>query len=338
MEAPSLAARGNAHFWDREIGAVVDLGINRVNRARQAGHRPLYGDEGVVKVDWCLRAVEGLNAGAPAEPCAAEHFKQFEDAVALGLYDYMRKSGTDGFTISLSGGADSSACLALVYVMAKKVAALPKLPTRIEALLGDARNDPRAIMSRVCVCAYQGTGNSSEATRSAARHLAEQAGARFVDIDVQVLVDRYEAILSEFLERDLTWERDDIARQNIQARSRAPGIWAIANASNHLLLSTSNRSEAAVGYCTMDGDTAGVWPRSPGSIRSFSASGLWAEREHLSELVHVNALTPTAELRPESAHQSDEEDLMPYQTLNRMQEARRRAQKGARGDIRVPRG
>ena len=59
------------------------------------------------------------------------------------------------------------------------------------------------------------------------------------------------------LGRELTWQTDDLALQNIQARVRAPGIWLLANVQNCLLLTTSNRSEASVGYCTMDGDTAG---------------------------------------------------------------------------------
>src|ERR1035441_6631523 len=59
------------------------------------------------------------------------------------------------------------------------------------------------------------------------------------------------------LGRKLGWEQDDLALQNIQARVRSPGIWLLANLNNALLLSTSNRSEAAVGYATMDGDTSG---------------------------------------------------------------------------------
>jgi NAD+ synthase (glutamine-hydrolysing) len=137
---------------------------------------------------------------------------------------------------------------------------------------------------------------------------------------VQTLVDEYERILSGYLERPLTWEADDISRQNIQARCRAPGIWAIANASNLLLLSTSNRSEAAVGYCTMDGDTAGSLSPVAGIDKTFLRQWLvWVELEHLPILSLVNDLEPTAELRPLSADQTDEEDLMPYPVLNRIQ-------------------
>ena len=68
----------------------------------------------------------------------------------------------------------------------------------------------------------------------------------------------------------LEQKTDDIALQNIQARVRSPGIWMIANIRNALLLSTSNRSEAAVGYATMDGDTSGGLAPIAGIDKAFS--------------------------------------------------------------------
>src|SRR5690606_4226212 len=104
---------------------------------------------------------------------------------------------------------------------------------------------------------YQGTRNSSEDTLNSARTLAEDCGARFYRIDIDELVNTYTGLIEEQIDRKLSWDTDDIPLQNIQARVRAPGVWLLANLQNHLLLTTSNRSEAAVGYCTMDGDTAG---------------------------------------------------------------------------------
>lgn len=302
------------------IHAVVDVASNRVARNRQASYTPEFAaDDTVVRLQWCPRTQEPASRAELPE-IATERFQQFEDAVALGLFDYMRKSYTSGFTISLSGGADSSACLALVYIMAKKLAELPTLPEYIQRLIGTDIICAERLMNQICICAYQGTDNSSKQTLHAAKVLAEQSGAKFANINVQGLVDRYETILSDFLGRELTWASDDIARQNIQARCRAPGIWAIANSSNHLLLSTSNRSEAAVGYCTMDGDTAGSLSPLAGIDKEFLRAWLvWAEQTHLSDLSYMNGLVPTAELRPESAGQTDEDDLMPYNVLNRIQ-------------------
>ena len=59
------------------------------------------------------------------------------------------------------------------------------------------------------------------------------------------------------LGRKLDWNKDDLALQNIQARARSPFPWMLANIKSHILLTTSNRSEAAVGYATMDGDSSG---------------------------------------------------------------------------------
>lgn len=302
------------------VDAVVDLEANRVNRNRQASYRPAVDRrENLCETEHDLLTEAPLTC-APLAECAYDKNEEFYRAVALGLFDYMRKARTAGFAISLSGGADSAACLALVYLMAKTVIAEhPEHPYVQHLLAGDAVTVGN-LMRRICVCAYQGTRNSSETTETAARELAQQAGARFLSIDVQVLVDEYERILSGYLERPLMWETDDISRQNIQARCRAPGIWAIANASNLLLLSTSNRSEAAVGYCTMDGDTAGSLSPVAGIDKTFLRQWLvWVEREHLPILSLVNDLEPTAELRPLRADQTDEEDLMPYPVLNRIQ-------------------
>ena len=102
---------------------------------------------------------------------------------------------------------------------------------------------------------------------------------------------------------------------------RAPGIWLLANVQNCLLITTSNRSEASVGYCTMDGDTAGSISPIAGVDKDFVKQWLrWAETTlGYPALRHVNALQPTAELRPLADKQTDERDLMPYVLLNRIE-------------------
>jgi NAD+ synthase (glutamine-hydrolysing) len=109
----------------------------------------------------------------------------------------------------------------------------------------------------------------------------------------------------------------------VQARARAPSVWLIANLCGALLLSTSNRSEAAVGYATMDGDTAGGLCPIAGVDKHFVRSYLrWLETEGpdglgpIAALAAVNVQAPTAELRPPGAGQTDEKDLMPYDLLD----------------------
>jgi NAD+ synthase (glutamine-hydrolysing) len=126
----------------------------------------------------------------------------------------------------------------------------------------------------------------------------------------------------------LTWEQDDLALQNIQARARAPGIWMLANLRGALLLSTSNRSEAAVGYATMDGDTSGGLSPIAGIDKAFLRRWLvWMEQQGpdgigpVPALAPINVQQPTAELRPQEASQTDEADLMPYDVLDAIERA-----------------
>jgi len=114
-----------------------------------------------------------------------------------------------------------------------------------------------------------------------------------------------------------------VALQNIQARVRAPGVWMLANITGGLLVSTSNRSEAAVGYATMDGDTSGGIAPIAGIDKAYLRRWLvWVERQGpaglgpIPALAAVNAQAPTAELRPAAAGQTDEADLMPYDVLD----------------------
>jgi len=100
-------------------------------------------------------------------------------------------------------------------------------------------------------------------------------------------------------------------------------VWLLANAKNALLLATSNRSEAAVGYATMDGDTCGAISPLAGIDKAFLREWLrWLETEGplgigpIPELDLVNRQQPTAELRPPAAAQTDEADLMPYDVLD----------------------
>jgi NAD+ synthase (glutamine-hydrolysing) len=97
----------------------------------------------------------------------------------------------------------------------------------------------------------------------------------------------------------------------------------IANLNRALLLTTSNRSEAAVGYATMDGDTSGGLAPLGGIDKAFLLQFLrWAEPNlGLSGLSYVNNLQPTAELRPAAEGQTDEGDLMPYSILDKIEKA-----------------
>jgi NAD+ synthase (glutamine-hydrolysing) len=166
-------------------------------------------------------------------------------------------------------------------------------------------------------CAYQATRNSSTTTLSAAQTLAESLGAAFHCWTIDDEVESYKNKIEQTIGRSLTWEKDDIALQNIQARSRSPIIWMLANIKNAILITTSNRSEGDVGYATMDGDTSGSLAPIAGVDKPFIIQWLkWAQEQlGYSGLAAVNKLEPTAELRPSGSSQTDEKDLMPYDLL-----------------------
>ena len=254
-------------------------------------------------------------------------FEEFTRAEAIGLFDYMRKSRSCGFVVSLSGGADSSAVACLVAKMVEfGVAELGiedfKAKLRYYSDIQKCQTEAQLVQT-LLTCVYQSTRNSSSRTREAAEALANGVHAQFHVIDVDGLVQNYVGAVSEAVGRELSWETDDLALQNIQARVRGPSVWMLANIQGALLVATSNRSEAAVGYATMDGDTCGGLSPIAGIDKAFLRRWLqWMETDGpigatpIPSLQYVNAQTPTAELRPQSAQQTDESDLMPYEVLD----------------------
>lgn len=287
---------------------------------------------------------------------------EFTYAVALGLFDYLRKSRSHGFVVSLSGGADSAAVTLLTWFayylaakhlgrdgLLKKLRYIPAVAATLSntsaantsaantsAVRGqnagaesvgeaaaEAERFARQLVGQTVWTVYQRTANSGPITEQAAQAIAAWAGARHQVWDVEPLVQLYQQLAADSLGRPLDWQTDDIALQNIQARTRSPSVWFLANLHNGLLLSTSNRSEAAVGYATMDGDTSGGLAPIAGIDKNFLRHWLrWLAAEGLPGLGPIPAVEvinqqqPTAELRPAAQAQTDEGDLMPYDLLD----------------------
>jgi len=327
--AGDVLARGELFTfaeWRLE-SAVVDLDLLRMKRDRTASLRP--DDDGVhfVDVDLQLRDAEEpptRPAGALAGWEGGAHVKEeeFARAVALGLFDYLRKSRSRGFVVSLSGGADSSAVSvlsALAYRFAVRELGIDELRRRAPFIPWDDASWCGGLIDTV----YQASANSGDVTRNAARAVGEGIGARHSEWTIEDMVRGYRALVEGTLARALNWKDDDIALQNIQARVRSPGAWMLANVRGALLLSTSNRSEAAVGYATMDGDTSGSIAPIAGIDKNYLRAWLrWMARTGpdgigpLPCLEPVIAQAPTAELRPQESKQTDEADLMPYDLLD----------------------
>ena len=313
--------------------AVIDVDRTRMSRERLDSYAPEVTDT----AESCLAVSFEFSASLP-ESSAPEPLPAWEEsltikeeeftrAVALGLLDYLRKSGSHGFVVSLSGGADSATVATLVAMMVQLACqeiGIGKFAERLAYIPHTTScSDPQQWIRRLLACVYQSTRNSSETTRAAAQDVATALGADFFQFDVDDLVEGYVETVSAAIGRKLNWEEDDLALQNIQARVRAPGVWLLANLRNALLLATSNRSEAAVGYTTMDGDTCGGISPIAGIDKAFLRDWLrWMQTDGpdglgpVPELASVNAQQPTAELRPPEEEQTDESDLMPYTVLD----------------------
>ncbi|WP_425619323.1 NAD(+) synthase [Anatilimnocola sp. NA78] len=343
--AGKLVATGpRFSYTDWQVtSAVLDVDAIRMSRARLGSFRPEIVDEdhGSVRNDFSFPSLAPERApptDVTWETSIRLKEEEFTRAVALALFDYLRKSRSRGFVVSLSGGADSTAVSLLVACAVNFAVAelgidgfLAKLDYIPE--LKDAGADPKELIRRLLTTAYQSTRNSGPVTKNAARTVAESLGAEYLELDVDALVQGYINVVSGELGRPLDWKTDDVALQNIQARVRSPSVWMLANIKGALLLSTSNRSEAAVGYATMDGDTSGGLSPIAGIDKNFIRHWLrWFQKEGplgygsytggpLPSLVVVNEQAPTAELRPAASKQTDEDDLMPYDLLDAIERA-----------------
>jgi len=254
-------------------------------------------------------------------------YEEFLDAFSLGLSDYLFKSKVKGFALSLSGGLDSSSIAILIYEMVKRI--LERKGTEIfnkELSLNINFTDKihlnvKNVIKEILFTAYQETQNSSKETKESAKILSDFIGSSHyewsIDSEVRSITDK----ISNETIKTYSWEEDDITLQNVQARVRSPFIWFIANANNLLLLSTSNRSESSVGYSTMDGDSSGSISPIAGVDKIFIKKLLiyLKEKYNYKCLDNVLSLKPSAELKPSNRKQYDEDDLMPYNILSKVE-------------------
>ncbi|MBN2804317.1 MAG: NAD(+) synthase [Deltaproteobacteria bacterium] len=318
--------------------ADADIEHSRMHQTQNTNHAITTKSSRIVKAKANFNTTPSVcrkTSYLPKEPMKKE--EEFAKAVALGLFDYMRKSRSKGFVLSISGGADSAAVAVLIRIMvdlALKELGIEGFKQKLSYIEFDS---PLAtdITGKLLTTVYQSTKNSGDITRSAAGAVAREIGAQFLMWDVDELVTNYTKMIESSLQRNLTWERDDIALQNIQARVRAPGVWMMANVNNALLLSTSNRSEAAVGYATMDGDTSGGLSPIAGIDKAYLLTWLKImevdgikETGNFPVLNSITSQQPTAELRPNESKQTDESDLMPYPVLDRIEKMAIRDRKG----------
>jgi NAD+ synthase (glutamine-hydrolysing) len=205
------------------------------------------------------------------------------EALVLGIRDYARKTGFKQAVLALSGGIDSAltCCLAAEALGAANV-------------LGISMPSPY----------------SSEGSVADARRLAENLGIRF---ELVRIADVFQAYLST-VEPFFADRPQDITEENIQARIRGNMVMAFSNKYNYLVLTTGNKSELSVGYCTLYGDMSGglaVIADVPKTMVYELSRYVNREREIIPEATLTKP--PSAELRP---NQTDQDTLPPYEILD----------------------
>lgn len=338
--------------------AVVDIDANRIAQSQASMNFDLPpNQDNKVTIPYTFPNIEPEPYDPSESKWEYSNFIQEEEftrALSLGLFDYLRKSRSNGFVVSLSGGADSAAVACCVYLLIKlgiENIGLEQFKKKLHYISAIQNlNTIDEIANKLLFTAYQPTENSSDTTKNAAEKVAEALNATHYTFNINEVVKEYHKIIEQGLDRKLSWQTDDIALQNIQARVRAPSIWMVANIYNALLLSTSNRSEAAVGYATMDGDTSGGLSPIAGIDKFFLRKWLnWLEKTgvlilsdnsksnyfKIEALNYINQQQPTAELRPLENKQTDEEDLMPYDLLDAIEEAAIRDKKSPADCLKV---
>jgi NAD+ synthase (glutamine-hydrolysing) len=235
--------------------------------------------------DFLLIDTDALKTSAyPApETTPTDYIADIYDALVLGLRDYFSKMNFTKATLGLSGGIDSAVTLALAT----------------EAL--GAENLHVLLMP---------SKYSSDHSIKDAVDLAENLGVKYHTIPIQATVDAMENGLSELFKGYSA----DVTEENLQARVRGTLVMALSNKMGHILLNTSNKSEAAVGYGTLYGDMNGGLSVL-GDVYKTDVFKLARYINRNQEIIPENSISkpPSAELRPD---QKDSDSLPEYDLLD----------------------
>lgn len=234
-----------------------------------------------------LVVLDPFTAPAIAEPEEDDTAAAYR-ALVLGTRDYIRKCGFKKALIALSGGIDSAL-----------VAAIAKDALGAENVLGVGMPSP-----------YSSQGSIDDS-----RRLAANLGIRFETIGITGLFEEYVQALDPMFQGTTP----DLTEENIQSRIRGSLLMALSNKFNSLVLTTGNKSEMAVGYCTLYGDMVGALAVIGDLVKTrVYAVSRWLNREHEVIPPAIIEKPPSAELRP---GQKDTDSLPPYEVLDPILEA-----------------
>lgn len=286
----------------------------------------------------------GLASNQPLEFAGLTPEEEIGLGPACWLWDYLRRSGMSGFFLPLSGGIDSSSVACLVASMCHLVCQSVKNgDTQVledaRKIVGDSEYipvDPKEFANRIFTTCYMGSKNSSEDTRSRARHLSEDVGSYHMDIKIDTVVIAFLTLFTAVTGKIPKFKanggsyRENIALQNIQARIRMVLaylfahliMWVRGKNGGLLVLGSANTDESLRGYMTKyDCSSADINPIggiSKQDLRSFVF--YCVEKFNFSSLITIMGAPPTAELEPlrnGATQQTDEDDMgMTYDELS----------------------
>ncbi|HEY3202480.1 MAG TPA: NAD+ synthase [Thermoanaerobaculia bacterium] len=224
-----------------------------------------------------------LPGGRGPEPRVESEISELRRALVLALKDYAGKCGFGSAVLGLSGGIDSAVTATLA----------------VEAL------GPQRVTGVAMPGPY-----SSEGSLRDARELVRRLGIHFLEVPIDPLFEAYRASLRPVLGKN----GFSMTEENLQARIRGAILMALSNRFGHLVLSTGNKSEVAVGYCTLYGDMAGGYALIS-DVPKTMIYELAQELNRDGERIPISTIEkePSAELRP---NQKDTDSLPPYPMLD----------------------
>ncbi len=281
---PHAVTHGKPLLFVNQVGGNDDLVFD--------GHSLVLNESGQLVTqlpgfETGIQVVDTEHWDSPLPPNEPAREDLLLDALTLGLGDYMRKCGFTDCVLGLSGGIDSAlaACIAARAVGASNVHAL-LMPSRY----------------------------SSDHSVDDARVLAENLGIDWEIIPIDGVHAAYEQ--TTIIGDDLALQPAGLADQNLQARIRGAMVMVRSNHYGWLALATGNKSELAVGYCTLYGDMAGGFA----VLCDLLKRDVYAVSKHINVLAgrelipdHIINKPPSAELAPD---QVDQDTLPPYPLLD----------------------
>ncbi|MDR0643860.1 MAG: NAD+ synthase [Treponema sp.] len=291
--ARRISRRGNVPFvYINAVGANDSIIFDGRSFALDTGGAFIQGAS--FKEDLFLFNTASSKETQPAIPQIAayageEDLDVIEDALILGIREYMAKCGFTRAHLGLSGGIDS----ALVAYLAVK-----------------------AIGQERVVCFNMPSRFSSQGSKDDAAELAARLGCRYTPLPIEPVFSSFLNTLETVFEK----KPFDIAEENLQARIRGTLLMAYSNKFSSMLLATGNKSELAMGYCTLYGDMNGALA----PIGDLFKTEVFALCRRINEkaiaaegniVIPESVLTkpPSAELRP---NQNDQDSLPPYEVLD----------------------